>query len=131
MATSVGLINLASCGLGGFPMCHGSGGLAGQHRFGARTGGSVVILGVAKIAIGLVAGASAMIVLQSFPLVILGVLLVVAGLGLAAPTRDQTELVPIIAMIVTAAGCLVVDTGTGFVAGVVIYLILSWMRKRR
>ena len=30
------------------PMCHGAGGLAAQYRFGARTGGSVIMLGALK-----------------------------------------------------------------------------------
>ena len=41
VASSVGLMNLLMCLLGGFPMCHGAGGLAGQYRFGGRTGASV------------------------------------------------------------------------------------------
>jgi len=131
MATSVGLMNLVSCGLGGFPMCHGSGGLAGQYRFGARTGGSVVMLGVAKITMGLLAGASIMIVLQAFPMSILGVLLLVAGLGLAAPARDQRGMAQIGPMLVTATGCLVINTGFGFVAGIGAYATLTWARRLR
>src|SRR5262249_25744337 len=46
MATSPGLMTLLSGTLGGVPMCHGAGGMAGHVRFGARTGGAVVILGV-------------------------------------------------------------------------------------
>ncbi|MCH7872119.1 MAG: putative sulfate/molybdate transporter [Planctomycetes bacterium] len=45
VSVSVGLMNLICCPLGGMPMCHGAGGLAAQHRFGARTGGSVILLG--------------------------------------------------------------------------------------
>ncbi|MCL6624416.1 MAG: putative sulfate/molybdate transporter, partial [Fimbriimonadales bacterium] len=39
------LMNLISSPLGGIPVCHGSGGMAGHYTFGARTGGSVVIYG--------------------------------------------------------------------------------------
>jgi len=52
VAVSVGLMNLFCVPLGGIPMCHGAGGLAAQYRFGARTGGSVIILGILKIAAG-------------------------------------------------------------------------------
>ena len=38
-STTIGLMNLTSVPFGGFPMCHGAGGLAGQYRYGARTGG--------------------------------------------------------------------------------------------
>ena len=40
-----GLVNLIAPWFGGVPVCHGSGGLAGHHAFGGRTGGSVVIYG--------------------------------------------------------------------------------------
>jgi len=36
-------MNLTSVPFGGFPMCHGSGGLAAQYRFGARTGGQTLL----------------------------------------------------------------------------------------
>lgn len=35
---SVGLMNLFLCPFGSFPSCHGAGGLAGQYKFGARSG---------------------------------------------------------------------------------------------
>ena len=37
LCISLGLGNLIAMPLGGFPMCHGSGGLAAHYRFGART----------------------------------------------------------------------------------------------
>lgn len=44
--TSLGLsvmaINLAACWFGAMPVCHGSGGLAAQYRFGARSGASII-----------------------------------------------------------------------------------------
>ena len=40
-----GVMNLISTFMGGIPMCHGAGGMAGHIRFGARTGGALVILG--------------------------------------------------------------------------------------
>ena len=39
LSTTIGLMNIVSVPFGGFPMCHGAGGLAGQYRYGARTGG--------------------------------------------------------------------------------------------
>ncbi len=46
LAKSTGVMNIISVPLGGFPMCHGAGGLAAQYRFGARTGGSNIISGL-------------------------------------------------------------------------------------
>ncbi|NJO54669.1 MAG: hypothetical protein HC829_07365, partial [Bacteroidales bacterium] len=56
VAVSVALMNLVCCPLGAMPMCHGTGGLAGQHRFGARTGGSVVMLGATKMLLAVLVG---------------------------------------------------------------------------
>ena len=53
VSLSVGLINVVFCWFGALPMCHGSGGLAGQHRFGARTNLSVLMLGLSKLLLGL------------------------------------------------------------------------------
>ena len=46
LAKTIGAMNIVSCPLGGFPMCHGAGGLAAQYRFGARTGGSNIFAGI-------------------------------------------------------------------------------------
>ncbi len=37
ISVSTGLMNILSAGVGGVPMCHGAGGMAGHVRFGART----------------------------------------------------------------------------------------------
>ena len=87
MALSVGLMNLFVCPLGGLPLCHGSGGLAGQHRLGARSGLSVVMLGGAKLTLGLCFSAAALAWMQAFPVNILGLFLVLAGLSLAEASR--------------------------------------------
>ncbi|CAH8277451.1 unnamed protein product [Arabidopsis lyrata] len=41
VSISVGVMNLIGCWFGAMPVCHGAGGLAGQYRFGARSGLSV------------------------------------------------------------------------------------------
>jgi hypothetical protein len=79
VAISVGLMNLVFVPFGSMPNCHGAGGLAGQHRFGARHGSSVVFLGICKMAIAIFFGASALTLLDSFPDAILGLMLVIAG----------------------------------------------------
>ena len=89
------------------------------------------MLGFAKIAVGLLAGTSIMIVLEAFPMSILGVLLLVAGLGLAAPARDQRGIIQIGPMLVTAAGCLVINTGFGFAAGIGACVALGLLRRLR
>ena len=122
MAVSVGLMNLSACLFGAMPACHGSGGLAGQYRFGARTGGSVVALGTAKIALGVLFGAAALPVLTAFPTSILGVLLGFAGIELALPARDCNRRNTFFVAAVTAAGILAVNTAVGFAIGLAVSL---------
>src|SRR4029077_11964390 len=45
IATSTGLMNIVSAGVGGVPMCHGAGGMAGDHYVGARDGGAATPVG--------------------------------------------------------------------------------------
>lgn len=39
-------MNIISGFIGGIPICHGAGGLAGHYRFGARTGISLLTIGI-------------------------------------------------------------------------------------
>ena len=91
VSVSVGLMNLVGCWFGGMPACHGAGGLAGQWRFGARSGAAVVFLGGFKLFLGLLLGSSMVRLLEAYPVGILGVLLFYAGLELAMACRDQTN----------------------------------------
>jgi xanthine/uracil permease len=68
------------------PVCHGAGGLAAQHRFGARSGASIMLLGAAKLLLGLVfggQGSGLLTWLARFPHAVLGVMVLAAGLELA------------------------------------------------
>lgn len=85
------LMNLVNPLLGGFPVCHGSGGLAGHYAFGARTGGSVVLYGTLFLVLGLFFSQGFAQVVQIFPLPILGVLLLFEALTLAALLRDVAD----------------------------------------
>jgi MFS superfamily sulfate permease-like transporter len=125
VAVSVALMNLVCCPFGGMPMCHGAGGLAGQYRFGARTGGSIVMLGGAKILLALLFGGSLWLWLQHYPHSVLGVLLVCGGVELAMVCRDQTSLRSLTVMGLTAIACLTAGMGIGFLAGWLLALVLN------
>ncbi|MCH8805913.1 MAG: putative sulfate/molybdate transporter [Planctomycetes bacterium] len=124
VAISVALMNLVCCPMGAMPMCHGSGGLAAQYRFGARTGGSVVVLGVAKMTLALLFGGSLLIWLQEYPKSVLGVLLLFSGLELALVCRDQTTRMNFFVMLITAGACLALDTAIGFAVGWIVATLL-------
>lgn len=80
---SVAAMNLVGCWFGAMPTCHGAGGLAAQWRFGARSGASVMMLGVMKLVLGLVLGDSLAGLVAKFPGPVLGVMVLGAGLELA------------------------------------------------
>jgi MFS superfamily sulfate permease-like transporter len=88
VAFSTGLMNLGSSLIGGIPMCHGAGGMAGHVQFGARTGGSSIILGSVLLGAGLFLSSSIGTVFKMFPQSVLGVILFMAGLQLALGSRD-------------------------------------------
>ncbi len=88
VAFSTGLMNLGSSLVGGIPMCHGAGGMAGHVQFGARTGGSSIILGSVLLGAGLFLSSSIGTVFKIFPQSVLGVILFMAGLQLAMGSRD-------------------------------------------
>jgi len=81
---SVAGMNLLGCWFGAMPVCHGSGGLAAQHRFGARSGASVIFLGVLKLIIGFLFGETLLDLLKRFPAAFLGVMVIAAGLELVS-----------------------------------------------
>ena len=104
VAYSTGLMNLGSSLIGGIPMCHGAGGMAGHVQFGARTGGSSIILGSVLLGAGLFLSASIGTVFRMFPPSVLGVILFMAGLQLALGSRDSgTEKADRFVVLATAA----------------------------
>ncbi len=82
------LINIINPMLGGIPTCHGSGGMAGHYAFGARTGGSVFIYGTLFLMLGLFFSGSFQLVLNIFPLPVLGIILLFEGLWLMMFIKD-------------------------------------------
>lgn len=73
LATSIGGSNVLIGLLGGFPICHGAGGIAAHERLGGRTGGTTMILGAAFVALALIPGGGQLLFL--IPVPILGALL--------------------------------------------------------
>lgn len=128
IAVSVGMMNLVGCFFGSIPFCHGSGGLAAQYRFGARTEVSIIILGFLKIVVGLFFGSSLSGLIGSYPSAILGVMLFVSGIELGAVARtvndgvlsDQKRHANFIVMITTASMLVgFKNDGIGFLGGMV------------
>lgn len=91
LCISMGLANLVSFMFGGMPLCHGAGGLAAHYRFGARTAGSNLMIGVFFLGLALFLGEHALAVVTLIPLSILGVLLMFAGAQLCLTLMDMNQ----------------------------------------
>jgi hypothetical protein len=55
LSITIGATDVVAPLFGGFPMCHGAGGMAAHYRFGARTGGSDIMIGLLFVAVSFVA----------------------------------------------------------------------------
>ena len=125
IATSTGLMNLLSAGVGGVPMCHGAGGMAGHVQFGARTGGAVVILGVILLATAIFFSGSVATLLRLFPAAVLGVILFLTGAQLALGScdfsKDKGE-----RFVTLVTGALAIwNVGIAFVVGMTAYVLVK------
>lgn len=131
VATSVAVMNLVGGVFGAMPMCHGAGGLAGQYRFGARTNGSILFLGAAKLLLAVFLGSSLLTLLGVYPKSILGVLLAVSGLELGLVCRDQTSRESATIMLGTAAATMALSSmATGFVFGWLLAVVVRAAEAR-
>lgn len=130
MAISVGLMNLLCIGWSGLPMCHGSGGLAAQYRAGARTGGSVIMLGGLKVLLGIAFGVSLLPILSAYPAAALAPLIALAGLSLAHAGWCKTNKMDWITVLPASIVIVFTQTLYGFLLGVAITVLLLIVKRK-
>ncbi len=125
LSRTTGLMNLISAPLGGMLMCHGAGGLAGEYRFGARTGGANVYAGVILIAFALLFTNPAWLTLLSpgfYAALLLFVALELGRYGLKTDSLVVTLVIGVLSPVISIT--------IAFFAG----LLLAWFlgqRKRK
>jgi MFS superfamily sulfate permease-like transporter len=125
-----GVMNLVGASIGCIPVCHGAGGMAGHIRFGARTGGAVVMLGVILLSVGLFLSDSVSLLLQVFPRAILGVILFFAGLELSLVIKDIRLQKHNLFVLIVTAGIAMWNMGIAYFAGLLLYYGLKreWIK---
>jgi len=130
VAISTGVMNLGSAMFGGIPMCHGAGGMAGNVAFGARTGGSLVLLGSFLLFLALFMSPSIGIVFRMVPPEVLGVILFLAGAQLALGSCDISKDKGERFTTVVTAGLAMWNIGIAFVIGLAAYHAFKrrWIR---
>jgi MFS superfamily sulfate permease-like transporter len=127
LSRTIGLMNLTSIPFGGLPMCHGAGGMAGQYRFGARTGGANIYAGIILIGAALLFASTAWLSIISpgfYAALLLFVAIELARHGLKTNSYPVT--------LVTAILSLLVSMTVAFIAGMILaYGIPALMKKIR
>jgi len=124
LSRTIGLMNLTSVPFGGFPMCHGAGGLAGQYRYGARTGAASICAGVIFIVIALFFASADILTLISVGF--FGALLVFVALEMCRHSIKSTSF-PITILVGVIA--LLVSMTVAFIVGIVAAYVMQRMKS--
>jgi len=124
LSISIGLMNLTSVPFGGFPMCHGAGGLAAQYRFGARTGGSNIISGIILLPIALFFASPEFVAI--IPLGVFGALLVFVAIELGKHSFKTDSYIVTITIAILA---LITNMTVAFIIGMVLAYSLAKITK--
>jgi MFS superfamily sulfate permease-like transporter len=125
ISTSTGLMNLLSAAVGGVPMCHGAGGMAGHVQFGARSGGALIMLGVVLLVTAVLLSGSVGTLLRLYPPSVLGVILFLTGaqlaLGACDISKDKGE-----RFVTMVTGALAMwNVGIAFTVGIAAYVLVK------
>jgi MFS superfamily sulfate permease-like transporter len=123
IAASTGLMNLMGAAVGGVPMCHGAGGMAGHVAFGARTGGAPIILGSILLLLAFCFSGSIAVILEVFPHPVLGVILFLTGAQLALGSCDFSKDKGERFVTIATAAFAMWNVGLAFVVGIVLAYI--------
>ena len=125
LTLSMALVNLLSFVVGGMPLCHGAGGLAAHYRFGARTAGSNLMIGILFLALAFFLGIHALSMVYLLPMAILGVLLIFAGGQLALTVIDMKTRKDLFVSLLMLGITLASNLAVGFLVGIVVAYALK------
>ncbi|UCE56689.1 MAG: putative sulfate/molybdate transporter [Desulfobacterales bacterium] len=122
---SMALANFLSSTIGGMPLCHGAGGLAAHYRFGARTAGSNLMIGIIFVALAVFLGSDSLSVVYLLPLSVLGILLLFAGSQLALSIMDLENRKDFFVVLVMLGITLATNLAAGFIVGIGVAWVLK------
>ena len=130
-AFTMGLVNFVTGVFGAVPMCHGTGGLAAHYRFGARTGGAPIMIGIFFVVVALVLGEMGLTMLALIPNSVLGVLLVFAGLELCPLMRSlKTNEEYFVALLIAGIALAVPNMAWAFGVGIAVDLFIRTFKVK-
>ncbi len=126
LGLSIGILNVFIGIFGGFPICHGSGGMAAHHQFGGKTGGTTIILGLLLILVAVIAPLSDFIFYIPIPL--LGALLFITGMKMVFFIKKLESAKDIVtALLVASISFFTRNLLIAVAVGFVVERILQWV----
>jgi len=126
---NMSVMNIASSFFGGMPMCHGSGGLAGQYYFGARTGGANILEGLIEISLGVFLGQSLLETLAAFPMPLIGGMMLMVGVQFVRPVLALRRW-PLFLALLTTTLSVASNMAIGFAVGLAGTYLVRWLVRR-
>jgi len=130
LANSMGITNCLVGLFSGMPMCHGAGGLAAHFRFGARTGGSNIMIGTLFIICGLFFVKASFALLNCLPNAVFGTLLMFAGLELAVLVSDLNHKNDLfVSMTIAGIAISTNNMGVAFISGMIMEKLIQWKKR--
>ncbi len=114
---------------GGFPICHGAGGIAAHARFGGRTGGTTILIGGVLTIFAIIKPLASL--LFYIPIPVLGALLIFTSwmlIVLVKKLETTTEI--IIAVIVGLISFITRNITIALITGILVEHGLTYARKR-
>lgn len=131
LAATSGVLNLLFVPFGALPMCHGAGGIAAHHRFGARGIGAPLVMAL-LCGFAALAGPDVIGLLAKIPLPVVGALLAYASADLVLSRRmfdARADCRPVIG--VAAGATFFFGAGAGLIAGLGAEALRVQIRRRR
>jgi len=116
---SIGLSDLFIGLFGGFPVCHGAGGIAAHAQFGGKTGGTTIIIGMILIITAVLKPLTGILFL--IPVPILGAMLLFDSWRMIILFRKSTNKIEIgIALVVGVISFLTRNLALALVIGIIL-----------
>lgn len=122
---TMALANFLCFFVGGMPLCHGAGGLAAHYRFGARTAGSNLMIGIIFIALAIFLGIHSLAIVNLIPFSVLGILLIFAGTQLSLSIIDIKEQRDLFVSLIMLGITLTLNLAIGFGVGIILAYVLK------
>lgn len=126
LSCTIGVMSLSTSLCGGFPMCHGAGGVAAHYRFGATHGSAMIIGGF--ILIGAATLLTSPDTLSAIPQGVFGALLLAVSLEMIKHgiRTDNWVVTGVMAVIAIPAGI-----AFAFIAGLILSFLSTYITKRK